>query len=168
MQSKSLEILVGFFFSLGVAAIFVLTFKVAGLGNVSASESYRVSARFENIGGLKIGSPITLAGVRVGRVTDIHVDQEQFEAVVSMAISREFSRIPDDSDAQILTAGLLGEQYIGLNAGGSENYLVDGGELKLTQSALVLEKLIGTVIERMSGGDAPATGGTTPDAVLSD
>lgn len=172
MQSRALEMLVGLFVSLGVAAVFVLTFRVASLDTVGgADQTYRVSASFENIGGLKVGSPITLAGVRVGRVTGIQVDQELFEAVVTMAISREFNRIPQDSDAQILTAGLLGEQYIGLNAGGSDQFLAEGGELKLTQSALVLEKLIGTVIERMSGGPAPGgadKGGTPPADALSE
>ena len=151
MQSKALEILVGFFFALGVAAIFILTFRVASL-DAGAGEGYRLTARFENIGGLKVGSAVTMAGVRVGRVREIQVDQELFEAVVVIEVGKQYDRIPKDSDAQILTAGLLGEQYVGLNSGGAEEYLKDGDEIRHTQSALVLENIIGQFAVRMAEG----------------
>lgn len=164
MQSKALEILVGFFFALGVAAIFILTFRVASLDSVGADRGYRLTAKFENIGGLKVGSPVTMAGVRVGRVRDIRVDQELFEAVVSLEIAQQYDKIPDDSDAQILTAGLLGEQYIGLNSGGAEQYLKDGGEIRFTQSALVLENIIGQFAVKMVEGSGSQQGTEVPPA----
>lgn len=143
MQSKALEILVGFFFALGVGAIFILTFRVASLNSVGAGESYRVTAAFENIGGLKYGAAVTLAGVRIGRVREIVIDPATFEAKVTLEISNEYSNIPKDTGANIFTAGLLGEQYIGLAPGGDEETLADGDEIMFTQSALVLENLIG-------------------------
>ena len=143
MQSKALEILVGFFFTLGVAAIFILTFRVASLNTGNANDSYRVSAAFQNIGGLRQGAQVTLAGVRIGRVHDIVIDRDTFEARVTMDIGKQFDNIPKDSNAQILTAGLLGEQYVGLSPGGDPEALKTGDVLKFTQSALVLENLIG-------------------------
>ncbi|NGY06712.1 outer membrane lipid asymmetry maintenance protein MlaD [Solimonas terrae] len=144
MQSRALEILVGFFVCLGVAAVFVLTFRVASLDTVGNGDGvYRVSALFQNIGGLKAGAAVSMAGVKIGRVRDIAIDPQSFEARVSMDISRQYSKIPEDSSAKILTAGLLGEQYIGLEPGGMDDYLQDGSEITLTQSALVLENLIG-------------------------
>ncbi|MGQ0697423.1 MAG: outer membrane lipid asymmetry maintenance protein MlaD [Panacagrimonas sp.] len=152
MQSRALEILVGLFVSLGVAAVFVLTFRVASLDTVGgANETYRVVASFENIGGLKAGSAVTMAGVKIGRVRDIVIDSNTFEANVTLELSNSFNTIPDDSNAKILTAGLLGEQYIGLEAGGSDASLKDGSKLKLTQSALVLENLIGQFLSSQSG-----------------
>lgn len=147
MQSRALEMLVGFFVCLGVAAVFVLTFRVASLDTVgSADETYRVSGSFENIGGLKVGSAVTLAGVKVGRVKEITIDPNTFEANVTLELSNTYNTIPEDSNAKILTAGLLGEQYIGLEPGGADAALKEGSKLKLTQSALVLENLIGQFV----------------------
>jgi phospholipid/cholesterol/gamma-HCH transport system substrate-binding protein len=143
MQSKALEILVGLFVCLGVAAVFVLTFRVASLDGVGNGETYSVSASFGNIGGLKAGSAVTMAGVKVGRVRSIDINPDTFEAQVTLDISEQFNRIPEDSSAKILTAGLLGEQYIGLEPGGMDEYLSEGSELILTQGAMVLENLIG-------------------------
>ncbi|MGH8517047.1 MAG: outer membrane lipid asymmetry maintenance protein MlaD [Panacagrimonas sp.] len=144
MQSRALEMLVGLFVCLGVAAVFVLTFRVASLDTVGGDGgTYRVMASFENIGGLKTGSAVTMAGVKIGRVRDIVIDPTTFEANVTLELSDSYSAIPEDSNAKILTAGLLGEQYIGLEAGGADEPLKDGSKLKLTQSALVLENLIG-------------------------
>lgn len=143
MQSKALEILVGLFVCLGVAAVFVLTFRVASLDTVGGGQTYAVTANFGNIGGLKPGSAVTMAGVKVGRVRSIGIDPDTFEARVTLDIAQRFDRIPEDSSAKILTAGLLGEQYIGLEPGGMEEYLSDGSELMLTQGAVVLENLIG-------------------------
>lgn len=144
MPSRTLEMLVGFFVCLGVAAIFVLTFRVASLDTAGSSgESYTVRAQFENIGGLRPGSAVTLAGVRIGRVQSIEIDPVNFKANVMLRIDASYSEIPEDSGASILTAGLLGEQYIGLSPGGMDTVLADGSEIMLTQSALVLENLIG-------------------------
>lgn len=151
MQSRALEMLVGLFVSLGVAAVFVLTFRVASLDTVGgADQTYRVSASFENIGGLKVGSAVTIAGVRIGRVKNILIDPASFEAQVTMELSNDYNTIPEDSNAKILTAGLLGEQYIGLEAGGADESLKEGSKLKLTQSALVLENLIGQFLSSQS------------------
>lgn len=150
MQSKALELLVGLFFTLGVGAVFILTFRVASLTGAGEGESYEVTADFENIGGLKHGAAVTLAGVRVGRVRDIVIDHETFEAHVTMRINKKYDNIPKDSSASILTAGLLGEQYLGLSPGGDEKALVAGDKIKFTQSALVLENLIGQFVANMA------------------
>ncbi|MEQ1440210.1 outer membrane lipid asymmetry maintenance protein MlaD [Fontimonas sp. SYSU GA230001] len=143
MQSKALEILVGFFVCLGIAAVFVLTFRVASPESVGNGQTYAVTAKFGNIGGLKPGSAVTLAGVKIGRVRSIGIDPQTFEAQVRLDILSRYDRIPEDSSAKILTAGLLGEQYVGLEPGGLDEYLKDGSTLELTQGALVLENLIG-------------------------
>lgn len=152
MQSRALEIMVGLFVCIGVAAVFVLTFRVASLDTVGGDgETYRVSATFENIGGLKTGSAVTMAGVKIGRVKDISIDPASFEANVTLELSNSYNTIPEDSNAKILTAGLLGEQYIGIEVGGSDAALKEGSKLKLTQSALVLENLIGQFLSSQSG-----------------
>lgn len=150
MKSRSLEILVGFFFALGVAAVFVLTFRVAGLENVGGGPSYEVTATFDNIGGLRPGAPVTMAGVKIGRVRSITIDNTTFEARVTLDISKQYDNLPKDSNAKILTAGLLGEQYVGLEPGGALDSLADGDTITFTQSALVLENLIGQVLTSMS------------------
>jgi phospholipid/cholesterol/gamma-HCH transport system substrate-binding protein len=146
------EILVGFFVSLGVAAVLVLTLRVASLQDVGNGEgSYRVTAKFENVGKLSAGNAVKIGGVTIGRVKSISVDPQDFEAVVAMDIARSFSNIPDDSDAKILTAGLLGEQYVALSPGGSDGSLKEGSKIKLTQSALVLENLVGQFLTSQAG-----------------
>lgn len=151
MQSRALEMLVGLFVCIGVASVFVLTFRVASLDQISGSgPTYRVIATFENIGGLKPGSAVTMAGVKVGRVREIVINRDTFEADVSMEMSGDYDNIPEDSNAKILTAGLLGEQYVGLEPGGSDESLKNGSHLKLTQSALVLENLIGQFVSSQS------------------
>lgn len=159
MSSRPLEIMVGIFVSLGVAAIFLLTFRVASLDSTGAGPSYTVTGRFSNIGGLKTGSAVTLAGVKIGRVSAINIDPSNFEAVVSLTLSAQYDQLPEDSSAKILTAGLLGEQYIGIEPGGLPDPLKDGSELMLTQGALVLENLIGQFVAgagESSGDDALA------------
>lgn len=138
-----MEILVGFFVCLGIAAIFVLTFRVASLDSVEGGSGYRVTALFQNIGSLKPGAAVTLSGVKIGRVKKIVIDPASFEAEVSMEISSAYNNIPEDSSAKILTAGLLGEQYLGLEIGGADKNLKEGSKIKFTQSALVLENIIG-------------------------
>jgi len=143
MQTRTIEITVGLFVAAGLAALFMLAMKVSNLSVFKEVDGYVVNARFENIGGLKTTAPVTMAGVRIGRVTDISFDNSTYEAVVKLTIGRQFDKIPKDTTASIFTAGLLGEQYVGLEAGGDEKYLADGGEIKITQSALVLEQVIG-------------------------
>lgn len=141
--SRSVEILVGLFVAIGFIALFFLSMQVSNLGELSGGDGYQVKARFENIGSLKVRSPVTMAGVRIGRVSHIKFDEESFEAVVTMAIESKYNKLPSDSSASILTAGLLGEQYIGLEAGGEDEVLANNSELEITQSALVLEQIIG-------------------------
>jgi phospholipid/cholesterol/gamma-HCH transport system substrate-binding protein len=137
------QIWVGFFVLIGFVSIFILSMKVSNISAFRTDNGYEVQAHFENIGGLKVRSPVTMAGVVIGRISNIGFDSGNYEAVVTMRIEDRYSNIPKDTTASIFTAGLLGEQYIGLEAGGSETYLKAGDEFKLTQSAVVLEKLIG-------------------------
>lgn len=153
---KKLELAVGVFVALGLAAFFMLAMKVSNIAELGEDKGYKVTARFENIGGLKVRAPITLGGVRIGRVAGIDLDPQSYEAVVTLSIDPKYDRLPIDSSASILTSGLLGEQYIGLEPGGMDDYLKNGGALKLTQSALVLEKLIGRMLTNATSGDAPA------------
>lgn len=142
MNRKTLELAVGLFVVAGLAALTMLAFKVANLSAADLDDGYKIQARFDNIGGLKVRSPVAVAGVRVGRVTDIQFDNKSYQAVVVLNIGNRFNTLPKDTGASILTSGLLGEQYVGLDPGGSPDYLKDGDELQMTQSALVLEKLI--------------------------
>jgi phospholipid/cholesterol/gamma-HCH transport system substrate-binding protein len=143
MQSRTVEIWVGLFIAAGMAALFMLAMQVSNLTVVNTDEGYDVTARFENISGLKVRAPVTMAGVRIGRVTEVGFDPRTFEAVVTMHISDRYNELPADSSASIFTAGLLGEQYIGLEPGGDMEVLKEGSEIMLTQSALILEQLIG-------------------------
>lgn len=151
MQSRLIEILVGFFVCLGVAAVLLLTLRVASLKDVGGREgSYHVTAKFDNIGKLAPGNAVKISGVTIGRVSSIAVDPASFQAVASLEISQRYANIPDDSSAKILTAGLLGEQYVGLEVGGDDASLKDGSQIKLTQGALVLENLIGQLVASMT------------------
>lgn len=152
-QEKWVETGVGLFVAAGFAALFVLAMQVSNFASyIDREDSYTLTARFENVGGLKVRSPVSVAGVRVGQVTAIDFDNDTFEAVVTMAISRRYDRFPRDTSAQIFTSGLLGEQYIGLDPGGEEEVLADGDEIRLTQSALVLERVIGRVLSEKAVG----------------
>ncbi len=153
MQKKSTEITVGMFVAAGIAALFMLAMKVSNLAEFSEKDSYQVVAEFENIGGLKARSAVTLAGVRVGRVASIDLDPESYNARVTLNLYSQFNTIPTDSSASIFTAGLLGEQYIGLEAGAEEEFLQAGDVLELTQSALVLEQVIGQFLFSKAEGE---------------
>ncbi|MCH7536594.1 MAG: outer membrane lipid asymmetry maintenance protein MlaD [Proteobacteria bacterium] len=142
-QTRSVEIGTGLFVLLGMSALFFLTTQTTGGGNFSAAETYEVEARFGNVGSLKSRAPVAMSGVTIGRVTSVVFDPDTLEAKVVFVIDSQYDRIPDDSDASILTSGLLGSQYIGLQAGGSDFYLEDGSEILFTQSAIILENLIG-------------------------
>ena len=141
-QTKAVEIGTGAFVALGFAALFFLTTQTTNLQSFDQGY-FQVTARFENIGGLKARSPVSMAGVKIGQVHSIEFDPEDSTAVVTMNIDARYTELPDDTDASILTAGLLGSQYVGLQAGGSDLYLENGSELLFTQSAVVLENLIG-------------------------
>jgi phospholipid/cholesterol/gamma-HCH transport system substrate-binding protein len=142
MTRKELDLWVGIFAVIGMGAMLFLSLKVANLASFSSADTYQINAKFENIGGLKVRAPVKSAGVVVGRVGDIHFDNESFEAVVALNIDSRY-QFPKDSSAKILTSGLLGEQYVGLTPGGDAVNLKGGDTLKLTQSAVVLENLIG-------------------------
>lgn len=146
MNSRTIEITVGFFMLLFFAAMFLLAVKVSNLASLGGSSGYTVTAYFENIGGLKPRAPVTASGVRVGQVSKIEYDAETYRARVTLIINEQYDQLPLDTIASIFTAGLLGEQYIGLDPGGDIDYLTDGGEIEITQSALVLERLIGRVL----------------------
>jgi phospholipid/cholesterol/gamma-HCH transport system substrate-binding protein len=142
--NRGIEIGTGLFVLLGFAALAFLTTQLPGsrLSVGSPVDSFAVTARFDNVGDLRVGAPVTMAGVTVGRVTGVAVDPNEFRAVVRLAIENQYDRIPDDSWANIETAGLLGAKYVGLDPGGSETYLANGGQIENTQPAVVLEKLI--------------------------
>tara|TARA_R110002111_G_scaffold40867_1_gene76193 strand:- start:963 stop:1433 length:471 start_codon:yes stop_codon:yes gene_type:complete len=153
-QKKSTEITVGLFVILGIAALVFLAMKVSNLTSFNDEVGYKVVAEFENIGGLKVRSPVTMAGVRVGRVDSIQLDSETYNARVTLNLYSSFNMLPTDTAASIYTAGLLGEQYIGLEAGAEEEFLKDGDVIELTQPALVLEKMIGQFLfSKTEGGD---------------
>ncbi len=141
-QTRAVEIGTGLFVLLGFAALFFLVTQITNRQLSLGDSGYRLEARFENVGGLKPGAPVSMAGVTVGRVETIDYDLSDFKAVVRLRIDGRFDRIPDDSDASIFTAGLLGGQYIGLTPGSSETNFRDGGRIDMTQSAIVLENLI--------------------------
>jgi len=127
---------------LGFAALFFLTTQTTGSSDFSAAEAFQVTARFENVGSLTDRAPVAMSGVTIGRVSAVEFDPQSLDAVVTFMIDGRFDQIPDDSDASILTSGLLGSQYIGLQPGGSDLYLEEGSEIQFTQSAIVIENLI--------------------------
>ncbi|NOX26830.1 MAG: outer membrane lipid asymmetry maintenance protein MlaD [Gammaproteobacteria bacterium] len=153
MYSRMTEIAVGLFVAAGIGALVMLAMKVSNLGAFSDTEGYIVNARFENIGGLKVRSPVRLGGVRVGRVNAINYDQDRYEAVVEMTIADGYDRLPIDTAANIFTSGLLGEQYIGLEPGAEEEYLDSGDVIELTQSAIIIEQLIGRFLLNEAGSE---------------
>ncbi len=142
---RSVEISVGIFVGIGLAALFMLAMQASNLSSLGLSDAgfYQVRARFDNIGGLKVRSAIKVSGVKVGQVAEIDYDSETFEAVVTMQLDERFNKFPRDTIASIFTSGLLGEQYVGLEPGGDEKLLADQSEIRHTQSAMVLEQIIG-------------------------
>lgn len=160
MAKKSTEAMVGVFVLLGIAALLFLALKAANLSSFSTARTYQVTAKFDNIGGLKVRAPVRSAGVTVGHVTSIKLDTKTFQGLVTLEINQGID-FPKDSSAQILTAGLLGDQYIGIEAGADDKNLVAGDRIAHTQSAVVLENLISQMIfnkaaDAGSGGAAPA------------
>ena len=151
-QTRSVEIGTGLFVLLGMSALFFLTTQTTGGERFSADDTYEVEAYFDNVGSLKPRAPVAMSGVTIGRVTSVTFDAQRLQARVTFEIDSQYGTIPDDSDASILTSGLLGSQYIGLQAGGSEDSLEDGSEIFFVQDAIVLENLIGKFLVS-SGGD---------------
>lgn len=147
-QTRTVELGTGLFALLGMGALFFLSTQTTGGEDFSADETFEITARFDNVGSLRPRAPVSMSGVTIGRVKRIEFDAAALDAVVTMDIDARYDQIPEDSDASVLTAGLLGSQYIGLQAGGSEFYLEDGSEIMLTQSAIVLESLIGKFLVR--------------------
>lgn len=140
---RTVELAVGAFMAFGFLALFFLAMRVSNLNLSASPDGYRVTAHFSNTGSLKVRSPVTMAGVRVGRVEAIAFDKKTYDAVVTMRIDANIDDIPADTFASVFTAGLLGEQYIALEPGGSQDYLRNGDQITNTQSALVLEQMIG-------------------------
>ena len=157
MSRTTLDLWVGVFVAMGIAALFFLAIKVGSVSGSDIKSPYTLTARFDNIGGLKVRAPVKVAGVLVGRVSEIHYDNERFQAEVVFTVDGRY-KVPTDTFANILTSGLLGEQYLGLDPGGEEKMLAPGDVIKKTQSAVVLEKLISQFMfsKAAEGDTAPA------------
>ena len=165
-QRQSFQIGTGLFILLGFAALAYLATQTTSLANYRQGDSYTLKARFTNIGQLKLRAPVKVAGVRIGSVSDVVLDPEKLDAVVSLSIDRHFDKIPDDSAAAVFTSGLLGDQYIAVQPGGSNDMLKNGDQFILAQSSVQLEELIGKYLVGDSGkpgdkGAKPATDPTT-------
>lgn len=153
--ARTRELGTGLFIFLGFTALLFLATQTTDLEQYVQDTGYRVTARFSDVAGLKERAPVTLAGVNVGRVERIEFDNDQLDAIVTLRIQNQYNRIPDDSDASIITAGLLGSKYIGIGPGGSESYFEEGSEVQITQSAVVLEDVIGRLMfSQGQDGDA--------------
>lgn len=155
MNRSAIDLWVGIFVAAGFAGLLFLALKVGNLASFSTAQSYVVQARFSNIGGLKVRAPVKSAGVVVGRISEVRFDNESFEAIVSMNLDAVY-QFPRDTTAKILTSGLLGEQYVGLEAGGDGVMLKSGDRLRLTQSAVVLENLISQFLFKSAAEDKGA------------
>ena len=153
-QTRATEVGTGLFTLLGIGALLFLVTQTTGGNDFNEAEVYEVTARFQNVGSLKPRAPVAMAGVTIGRVTEIEFDPVMLDAVVTMVIENRYDQIPDDTDASVLTAGLLGSQYIGLQPGGSDIYLAEGDEVLFTQSAVVLENLIGKFLVNRDSDDS--------------
>jgi phospholipid/cholesterol/gamma-HCH transport system substrate-binding protein len=154
MEKRNLETLVGVFVLLGAVALVFLSLKAANLASFSFDSTYSITARFDNVGGLKVRAPVKSAGVTVGRIKSITFDDKNFQGVVTLELDRRY-QFPTDTSAKILTSGLLGDQYIGLEPGADDKSMQAGDSIKLTQSAVVLEDLIGKALY----GKAAESGG---------
>lgn len=153
-RDRKIEAVVGLFVAAGLAALLMLAVRVGNLTLQSDSGSYRVTARFENIGGLKVRAPVSMSGIRIGQVVALGFDPETFEAIATLEIEGRYDAVPSDSSASIFTAGLLGEQYVSISPGVDEVSLAPGDEIGLTQSAMILERLIGQFLfDKASGRD---------------
>jgi phospholipid/cholesterol/gamma-HCH transport system substrate-binding protein len=164
-KSHTLNLGTGTFVLLGFAALFFLTTQTTSRGLAfSSPPHYDVTAKFDNVGDLKVGAPVSMSGVEIGRVTGIDFDSKEYKAVVTMRLNAKYNQIPTDSDASIYTQGLLGGKFIGLTAGGADTYLKDKGQIDFTQSAFVLENLIGQVLASFTKSKADAPAAADPKA----
>lgn len=150
---KYVEPMVGMFMLAGIAALLVLAFKVSGLTSYAFGDSYEITAKFDNIGDLKPRAPVTIAGVRIGQVLSVDLDRATYKAIVKLKIAADDNNIPLDSTASIVTAGLLGANYVMITPGFEDGYLMHGGQIEDTHSALQLETMIGQLLFNMDKGD---------------
>lgn len=151
MNQRYVEVSVGLFVLLGIAALFYLAIQVSNIAEYRDRDTYTVIAYFDHIGGLKVRAPVTVSGVRVGRVSEISYDSDRFQARIILSVQSNHDYFPSDTLASIYTSGLLGEQYIALEPGGDFEVLQSGDEILFTQSALVLESLVGRFLTNLSG-----------------
>lgn len=163
-QRRSYQVGTGLFILLGFAALAYLATQTTSVANFSQGDSYLLKARFTNIGQLKLRAPVKLAGVRIGSVESIALDPTKLEAQVQISIDKRYHDLPDDSSAAIFTSGLLGDQYVGIQPGGSPDMFKDGEEFVLTQSSMQLEDLIGKFLVNGSPPQKPANGDAPPAA----
>ena len=170
-KSRTLNLGTGSFVLLGFAALFFLTTQTTSRGlSWFGPPHYELTAKFDNIGDLKVGAPVSMSGVEIGRVVKIEFDSNEYKAVVQLRLNERYNKIPTDSDASIYTQGLLGGKFIGITAGGADTYLKDKGQIDFTQSAFVLENLIGQVLANFTkskadeqSSAAPADNKSNPD-----
>ena len=157
-KSRTLDLGTGTFMLLGFVALFFLTTQTTSRGiSLASPPHYDLTAKFDNIGDLKVGAPVSMSGVEMGRITKIAFDSKEYKAVVTMRIDARYNQIPTDSDAAIYTQGLLGGKFIGLTAGGAETYLKDKDQIDFTQSAFVLENLIGQFLANFAKGSGQSS-----------
>ncbi len=161
-QTPATELGTGLFVVLGFAALFFMATQISSRGLALHEDSYRLTASFDNVGGLKIGAPVSIGGVTIGRVEAIEYDSKAYKAVARLTIQSRYDHIPNDSDLAIYTAGLLGGQYVGFTPGGAETFYKDGDRVEMTQSAVVLENLISKFLFDKAGEGAKKTPGATP------
>jgi phospholipid/cholesterol/gamma-HCH transport system substrate-binding protein len=163
-KSNTLNVGTGAFVLLGFATLAFLTTQITSRGlHFGSAPHYDLTAKFENIGDLKVGAPVSMAGVEVGRVARIDLDTHEYKAVVLLRMNPKYNQIPTDSDASIYTQGLLGGKYIGLTAGGADTYLKDKGEIDFTQSAFVIENLIGQLVANFAKGSSSSNSSGSSD-----
>jgi phospholipid/cholesterol/gamma-HCH transport system substrate-binding protein len=151
-HTSTQDTLVGLFVASGIVGLFFLALQVSNLSSFVERDSYTVIARFENSGGLKVKSPVSAAGVKIGQVGSISFDPKTYESIVQLNIDSKYNTLPDDTTASVFTAGLLGEQYVNLEPGGSNDYLKNGGKIEITQSAIILEKALGQFLFKSAEG----------------
>jgi phospholipid/cholesterol/gamma-HCH transport system substrate-binding protein len=156
-QTPATELGTGLFVVLGFAALFFMATQISSRGLELRDQNYRLTASFDNVGGLKVGAPVSIGGVTIGRVEAIEYDSKTYKAVARLAIQSRYDHIPNDSDLAIYTAGLLGGQYVGFTPGGAETYYKNGDRIEMTQSAVVLENLISKFLFDKAGDSAKKT-----------
>ncbi|PIE44573.1 MAG: outer membrane lipid asymmetry maintenance protein MlaD [Gammaproteobacteria bacterium] len=152
-NTKTLEALVGAFVMLGLLGLIFLAYKVSDVNRISSNDSYTIYANFNSISGLKRGASVTLAGVKIGRIESISLDKDRYEARLALAIDKRYDNIPIDSSISVLTQGLLGEKYLGLDIGADDVYFSDGDEFDFTKSAIVIERLIDQFLLKNTSGN---------------